>query len=374
MEAGRRVGWWSRPHGTGADPCLPGPRAGGKPVKGENGGGIPATWCPAVRSSFLQCAVRQHLSGHASRPGWEAVVGYDGDKAVGYAYDSPLPPNARWWAGMFTPLSDDLTRETGKRTLALFELMVRVPWRKTGTAHRIHEELLTNRPEERVTLLVEASHPKVANLYEQWGYKNVGDQRPFLDAPVYATMIRHLHSRPAPAEPGNLRPDTHPHTHDAVLLHLAPTKQRAAWACVANPRVPHCRSAHDARADGAPCSARFIGRAGRRTQMLMDVITGSLGELLGGLALAGALGTGAWVWRRRACRPAAPTVPAGSVRWYTLEGRRATDGQPVTIPSSRAAGAVFGWSAPDGTVEEYLLTDAVLADGTYLAERHGRYR
>jgi hypothetical protein len=133
----------------------------------------------------------ERLKSHTSRPGWEVVIGYDQSEPVGYAYASPLPERPRWWARMLTPLPTDMTDETGgARTLALFELMVRTPWRKTGTAHRIHEELLNGRPEERVTLLVEPAHPKVKDLYEQWGYEHIGDQQPFPDAPVYATMLR----------------------------------------------------------------------------------------------------------------------------------------------------------------------------------------
>lgn len=132
------------------------------------------------------------LSGHASRPGWEAVVAYDGSEAAGYAYASPLPERTGWWANMLHPLPESETREEGQRTLALFEIMVRAPWRGTGLAHRIHEELLKGRPEHRVTLLVDPTHAKVKALYESWGYRNVGDQQPFPDSPVYATMLRPL--------------------------------------------------------------------------------------------------------------------------------------------------------------------------------------
>ncbi|GAA2473113.1 hypothetical protein GCM10010388_77120 [Streptomyces mauvecolor] len=132
------------------------------------------------------------LSGHASRPGWEAVVAYDRGEAAGYAYASPLPERTGWWTHMLTPLPEDQTRENGQRTLALFEIMVRSPWRGTGLAHRIHEELLHGRPEERVTLLVDPTHAKVKALYESWGYHNIGDQQPFPDSPVYATMLRTL--------------------------------------------------------------------------------------------------------------------------------------------------------------------------------------
>ncbi|MGO4427709.1 N-acetyltransferase family protein, partial [Streptomyces sp. MCAF7] len=134
----------------------------------------------------------ERLKGHVTRDPWEVVIGWDGEEPVGYAYGSPLPTRSRWWAGMLDPLPEEMTTEDGKRTMALFELMVRQPWRKTGTARRIHEELLVGRAEERVTLLVEPTHPKVKALYESWGYESIGDQQPFPDAPVYATMLRIL--------------------------------------------------------------------------------------------------------------------------------------------------------------------------------------
>lgn len=134
----------------------------------------------------------ERLTNHANRDGWEAVIGYDGDEPVGYAYAAPLPPDARWWTHQLEPLAPDFTEETGSRTLALFEIMVRTPWRNTGTAHAIHEDLLSRRTEERVTLLVELSHPAVKRLYESWGYESVGDQEPFPDSPLYSTMVRTL--------------------------------------------------------------------------------------------------------------------------------------------------------------------------------------
>ncbi|WP_424212700.1 GNAT family N-acetyltransferase [Streptomyces sp. BI20] len=132
------------------------------------------------------------LTGHASRPSWEAVVAYDGGEAAGYAYAATLPPATGWWAHMLSPLPEAEITEDGSRTLALFEIMVRTPWRGTGLAEQIHEELLAGRSEERVTLLVEPEHPKVKALYERWGYEHIGDQQPFPDAPIYATMLRRL--------------------------------------------------------------------------------------------------------------------------------------------------------------------------------------
>lgn len=87
----------------------------------------------------------QPLGGYASRPGWEAVVAYDGGEAAGYAFASTLPEGSAWRAGMLEPLPKEEAAEDGRRTLALFELMVRRPWRGTGLARRVHEELLAGR-------------------------------------------------------------------------------------------------------------------------------------------------------------------------------------------------------------------------------------
>ncbi|MCP3817446.1 GNAT family N-acetyltransferase [Streptomyces sp. A3M-1-3] len=134
----------------------------------------------------------ERLTVHSSAPGWEAVVGYDQGEPVGFAYCTPLGPNTRWWTAMTTPLPEGYTDETGSRTLALNEIVVRKSWRGTGAAHRIHEELLVDRSEERVTLLVnpKAGDGKVQALYERWGYEKIGEQRPFADSPVFAAMMR----------------------------------------------------------------------------------------------------------------------------------------------------------------------------------------
>ncbi|MER8268067.1 GNAT family N-acetyltransferase [Streptomyces griseus] len=125
-----------------------------------------------------------------ARPGWTCTIGYDGDQPVGYAYGAPLPPRSRWWSGLLTDVPGDVTTETGTRTYALSELMVREPWRKTGTARQLHNTLLDARNEERAALLVDQNHPKVHALYQSWGWTTLGDLRPNLsDAPVFHAML-----------------------------------------------------------------------------------------------------------------------------------------------------------------------------------------
>jgi GNAT superfamily N-acetyltransferase len=133
----------------------------------------------------------ERLARHGSEPGWEAVIGYDGEEPVGYAYANTLAPDDRWWRRMTTPLPDGCT---DRPTVALKEIMVRAPWRGTGVARRIHDELLAKRPEQQVSLLVNplAGDGKVKAVYERWGYQQISVQQPSLDGPVLSAMLRNV--------------------------------------------------------------------------------------------------------------------------------------------------------------------------------------
>ncbi|WP_371580167.1 N-acetyltransferase family protein [Streptomyces sp. NBC_01314] len=130
-----------------------------------------------------------HWSAH---PGFACVVAYEGDQPVGYAYGAPLSSATTWWAKVTPALPEVFTSETGTRTFALSELMVRAPWRGTGASRRIHDALLEGRPEERVTLLVHWDHCKVRALYGGWGYRTVGETVPFEGAPKLCAAVLDL--------------------------------------------------------------------------------------------------------------------------------------------------------------------------------------
>lgn len=117
------------------------------------------------------------------------VIAYDQQQPVGYAYGAPLGSSSTWWAKVTPPLPEDFTAETGDRTFALSELMVRKRWRGTGASRRIHDTLLASRNEERTTLLVHKEHTKVRALYESWGYETIGEVTPFEGAPELCAML-----------------------------------------------------------------------------------------------------------------------------------------------------------------------------------------
>jgi GNAT superfamily N-acetyltransferase len=76
--------------------------------------------------------------------------------------------------------------------VAVKEIMLRKPWRGQGIALLIHDELLRDRPEAQVSLLVNALNGdgKVKALYESWGYEPISTQQPSVDGPVLTAMLR----------------------------------------------------------------------------------------------------------------------------------------------------------------------------------------
>ncbi|MFD0549156.1 N-acetyltransferase [Streptomyces rectiviolaceus] len=136
----------------------------------------------------------ERLGWNTEVPGFTAVVGYLDETPVGYAYGCTLQTGTRWWNGLRTPVPDGAIVEDGARTFALSELMVVEKMRGTGAAKAIHDELLSGRLEQRVTLLVEREHPKVRSLYEGWGYEWFGEALPSTDSPLYDAMVLRLDS------------------------------------------------------------------------------------------------------------------------------------------------------------------------------------
>ncbi|MBQ0825229.1 GNAT family N-acetyltransferase [Streptomyces tagetis] len=124
-----------------------------------------------------------HWGGH---PEFACVIAYDGDEPVAFAYGAPANPDREWWREHLEPAPEK------DRTFSFSELAVRTTWRKTGTAERVSRALLADRDEDLVVLLVDREHPRVQALYESWGFRKVGDRRPFPDSPVYAVMLAGL--------------------------------------------------------------------------------------------------------------------------------------------------------------------------------------
>ncbi len=103
-----------------------------------------------------------------SNPGFACVIAYDGDEPAGFTYGAPGPEGREWWREHLDPAPEM------PRTFHFSELMVREPWRKTGTAEQLHRALMDARDEALAALLVDVTHPKVEALYTSWGVPKGG--------------------------------------------------------------------------------------------------------------------------------------------------------------------------------------------------------
>lgn len=133
----------------------------------------------------------ERLDNYALDPTFTLVTGRVGDLLIGYAFGGTLSVNTRWWTGLRDATDPDVTRETGNRTFAFRELLVRRAYQRRGYAHRLHDALLSGRPEQRATLLVRQDNP-ARELYLRWGWQQVGIMQPFPDAPIMLAMVLSL--------------------------------------------------------------------------------------------------------------------------------------------------------------------------------------
>jgi len=132
---------------------------------------------------------RRWLARDLTRRGYALVTARLGPELAGFVYGYRLPPDTGWWAGSLTPLPTEFTRETGDRTLAVGELIVRPDLRGRGIASRLHAELIRGRPERRGVLLVYPDNTVAKLVYESWGWRRFGQIRPSERAPVFDAYV-----------------------------------------------------------------------------------------------------------------------------------------------------------------------------------------
>ncbi|WP_432002394.1 GNAT family N-acetyltransferase [Streptomyces sioyaensis] len=139
--------------------------------------------------NYAVTAFAERLDRHSQEPGWVGILAYEQDEPIGYAYANTVDAEDRWWKRVAPAPSAEYTDQ---HAVALKEIGVRIPWRGTGIARRIHDALLADRNEPYVTLMVNplAGDGKVHRLYESWGYEDIGRSQPSPASPVLTAMIR----------------------------------------------------------------------------------------------------------------------------------------------------------------------------------------
>ncbi|MBT2487671.1 GNAT family N-acetyltransferase [Streptomyces sp. ISL-96] len=127
------------------------------------------------------------------RATFRAALARTGDgEPVGMAYGHSLGSDAEWWDRLTEPVPADMRREDGHRTLGLMELAVRAPWRGQGVARRLHEALIDGVEAERVLLNVHPDSKAASAAYRTWGYRKIGEARPWEGADLHNVMLLDL--------------------------------------------------------------------------------------------------------------------------------------------------------------------------------------
>ncbi|WP_322778275.1 GNAT family N-acetyltransferase [Frankia sp. Cas4] len=127
-------------------------------------------------------------------PGFRAVIATVDDRPVGMTFGHPLAAETGWWEGLVERAPDEVTAEDGHRSFAVIELAVLASHRRRGLGRALHDGLLAGRDEQRVVLLVrpEPDAAPARAAYASWGYRTIGQLRPWEDAPVYLALVRVL--------------------------------------------------------------------------------------------------------------------------------------------------------------------------------------
>lgn len=135
------------------------------------------------RDAFVERTTRQ-----AGRDGFTLITAHDAGQLAGFSFGFTIGPG-RWWGGIVEP--DPPAEIAGPEKFAVIELVVAPSHRGRGLSRRMLRELLDGRPEPHATLL---AHPEASAraMYERWGWRQVGTNRPREDAPSADVMVYDL--------------------------------------------------------------------------------------------------------------------------------------------------------------------------------------
>ncbi|NUT34373.1 MAG: GNAT family N-acetyltransferase [Hamadaea sp.] len=93
---------------------------------------------------------------------------------VGFAYGFTVPVDTQRWQRLKGEVDPETAREWPGRTFLLFDYAVRAPFRGRGIGKALHDLLLSSRSEDRATLTVQPAAVDTKRIYEQWGWRMVG--------------------------------------------------------------------------------------------------------------------------------------------------------------------------------------------------------
>ncbi|WP_327112774.1 GNAT family N-acetyltransferase [Nocardia sp. NBC_01730] len=138
-------------------------------------------------------AFMERFEVYSAIPGFSMVLATVDGEPVGQAFGWPLGVDTTWWTGLVLDPGqpqEEFTSENGTRTFALSELMVDKKRVGQGIAGVLYRGLLEDRPERRVTWLVNPANENAYAIYRHWGARRIGTLLPSWEgAPQFDVLI-----------------------------------------------------------------------------------------------------------------------------------------------------------------------------------------
>lgn len=150
---------------------------------------------PPLKGTFFYSDARfraRLLDNYAKRPGFIVTTARVDDELIGFADGCPLSATNYWWKNARETLPSEFITENGKRTFAIFDIVVKKEWRDRKVARALHAKLLENRPEERVTLLSTTDTQPGYSMWQHYGYKKVATAEPAKEGTILDVFVRNL--------------------------------------------------------------------------------------------------------------------------------------------------------------------------------------
>ena len=136
---------------------------------------------------------RERFDVQRQQGGFSMVTAHSEPELVGFVFGVTLLPTTGWWSRLLTPAPKGMSEERPGRTFAVVELVVRIPWRRRGVAWKMHDMLLSDRPEERATLTARPDAYAAQAAYAKWGWQKVVQKtNPLPGNPVYDILTKPL--------------------------------------------------------------------------------------------------------------------------------------------------------------------------------------
>lgn len=129
---------------------------------------------------------------YAPSKGFELVTGRLDGVLVGYVFGSPIGKSADIWEAVAKNLPDIPIADRSAPVFIFREFQVHPDHQGRGYGRKLHDSLLSARPESLAHLSVRPDNVQARGAYFSWGWRKLGEHRPRPDWPLFETLVREL--------------------------------------------------------------------------------------------------------------------------------------------------------------------------------------